>query len=128
MEQHPERITEGVVRSDGRTTPFNAGDAMAAVVEMYALPIPSSFKARLGKAAKELLEDGFSPAVVVSAMLSALRLARPHLVQSLAVEIQAASHGQLGNFLEYRTWLQRLNKESNPELRSIYDTLKEGFK
>lgn len=128
MEKHPEKIAAtGVVRADGSVTPFNAGDAMAAVIEMYALPIPRSFKARLGKEAKLLLEDGFDPNIVCASMLWALKLGRPHLVPSLAVEIQAADHGLLGTFSEYRSHLRRLDYERKPELSSIRKALEEAF-
>ncbi len=128
MEKHPEVITNGVVRASGEVTPFNAGDAIAAVVDMYGLPIPREFKARLGKAAKELLEDGFEPNLVCAAMLWAVKLARPHLVPSLALEMQSAQHGVLGTFPEYQSYLRRMNHDQKPELASIRNALREAFK
>ena len=129
MEQHPEKIAAtGVVRADGSVTPFNAGDATAAVVDMYGLPIPREIKARIGKAAKELLEDGFEPNTVCAAMLWAVKLARPHLVSSLALEMQSAQHGVLGTFPEYQSYLRKMNHEQKPELTSIRNALKEAFK
>lgn len=130
MEKHPERkISEtGVMRADGSVTPFNAGDAVAAVVDMYGLPIPREFKARIGKAAKELLEDGFDPNIVCAAMLWAIKLARPHLVPNLALEMQSAQHGVLGTFPEYQGYLQALNRERKPELTAIRDALKGAFR
>lgn len=129
MEKHPEKIAvTGVERADGSVTPFNAGDAVAAVVDMYGLPIPREFRARIGKAAKELLEDGFEPNIVCAAMLWAIKLARPHLVANFALEMQSAQHGVLGTFPEYQGYLQRLNRESTPELSSIRNALKEAFR
>lgn len=128
MEKHPEKIAvTGVTRADGTVTPFNAGDALAAVIDMYGLPIPREIKARIGKAAKELLEDGFEPNVVCAAMLWAVKLARPHLVPSLALEMQSAQHGVLGTFPEYQSYLRRLNHEQNPALTSIREALKGAF-
>ena len=50
MEKHPQKIAAtGVVRADGSFTPFNAGDAVAAVSDMYGLPMLPSWKARLGE-------------------------------------------------------------------------------
>lgn len=128
MEQHPEIITNGVQRASGEVTPFNAGDALAAVIDMYGLPIPREIKARIGKHAKELLEDGFEPNLVCAAMLWAVKLARPHLVPSLALEMQSASHGVLGTFPEYQGYLRNLNHERKPELASIRNALKEAFR
>lgn len=129
MEKHPEKSTKtGVTRADGSITPFNAGDAVAAVVDMYGLPIPRSFKARIGKSAKELLEDGFEPNVVCAAMLWAIKLARPHLVENLALEMQSAQHGVLGTFPEYQGYLQRLNRQQDPGMESIRTALKGAFR
>ncbi len=127
MEQHPEVITNGVQRASGEVTAFNAGDALAAVIDMYGLPIPREFKARLGKAAKELLEDGFEPNLVCAAMLWAVKLARPHLVPSLALEMQSAQHGVLGTFPEYQGYLRKMNHDQKPELANIRNALKEAF-
>lgn len=128
MEKHPEKIAAtGVVRADGSMTPFNAGDAMAAVCDMYGLPIPREVKARIGKSAKELLEDGFDPNTVCAAMLWAVKLARPHLVPSLALEMQSAQHGVLGTFPEYQGYLRNLNYERRPELATIRNALQEAF-
>jgi len=128
MEQHPEKIAAtGVVRQNGSVTPFNAGDAIAAVVDMYGMPIPRSLKARMGKDAKELLEDGFDPNTVCAAMLWAVKLARPHLVPSLALEMQSAQHGVLGTFPEYQGYLRQLNRQQKPELSSIRTALEEAF-
>ena len=127
MEQHPAIAANGVQRASGEVTPFNAGDAIAAVVDMYGLPIPREIKARLGKAAKELLEDGFEPNLVCAAMLWAVKLARPHLVPSLALEMQSAQHGVLGTFPEYQSYLRKMNHDQKPELASIRDALRKAF-
>lgn len=129
MERHPEKISStGVVRADGSVTPFNAGDAVAAVAELYGRPIPRSFRARIGKDAKELLEDGFDPNIVCAAMLAALKLARPNLVPSIALEMHSAAEGDLLTFDQYRSDLRRLNSERNPALRRIHQALEEAFR
>jgi hypothetical protein len=124
METHPERIPNGVQRRDGGVTPFGAGDAMAAVCDMHPGPIPSSIRARLGKAAKELLGDGFPPQVVCAAMLTAVRMSRPGLVQTFALELSNASMGISPNWREYRDGLHRLSRSTDPELSSIYSVLR----
>lgn len=128
MEQHPEVIGNGVERANGSVTPFNAGDAVKATCDMYGLPIPESYRARLGKSAKDLLGSGFDPNVVVAAMLTAVQMARPHLVESFAVEFQNAAAGRAMGWSEYRERVREIEARHNPELQRIYDTLKEAFK
>ncbi len=110
MEQHPEKLSQGVVRRSGEVTPFNAGDAVAAVVDAYGGPIPRSGKPRLGKAAKELLEDGFAPPIVCAAMLRALYRARFDLVDQFALELQNASKGQHLSYAEDRSRIEAMNR------------------
>ena len=114
MERHPERLSEGVVRRDGTVTPFNAGDALAAVLDMYAQPVPRQHVARLGKAAKELLEDGFDPQTVCRAMLLALLRARVDLTATIALEIQNATGGRHLSWLTYQSELAVYNREGRP--------------
>jgi hypothetical protein len=128
MEKHPEKIAAtGVVRADGSVTPFNAGDAVAAVVEMYALPMLPSWKARLGKDAKILLDAGFAPNAVVLAMLTAVQMGRPHMVQPFAVDFQNEMEGMGMDWSDYRRRLQGVGRASNPTQRKIFDALKEAF-
>jgi hypothetical protein len=128
MEVHPEKISsDGVVRRSGEVTPFNAGDAIAAVCEMYGNPIPSQWRARLGKQAKELLDDGFKPNLVVAAMLTAVRMARPHLVTSFVMEMQNAQTGQTIDWTEYRRRLHALRTTVDPSRQRILDALRKEF-
>ena len=128
MEKHPEVIQNGVTRASGEVTPFNAGDAIAAVVDMYGLPMLPAWKARIGKDAKELLESGFSPNVVVVAMLTAVQMARPHLVQSFAVEFQNEAAGVAVDWSGYRRRLHEVRTANSPGLQRVYDALEEAFK
>ncbi len=127
MEQHPEVIANGVQRASGEVTPFNAGDAIAAVADMYPGPIPSSWRARMGKSAKQLLDDGFDPPTVCAALFVAVRRARPDLAESFAVEIQQARTGVLWNWAEYRAFLAGMARQANPELDTIHQALEEYF-
>lgn len=112
MEQHPEVITEqGIVRKSGEVTPFNAGDAMARVMEVYNDPIPRRDRPRLGKAAKELLEDGFAPDVVCLALLRALYRSRIDLCERFAMEVQNAAKGNHLSYAEDRTRLEALSRQ-----------------
>lgn len=104
-----------IVRAGGEETPFNAGDAVAAAIEVYGMPIPGQIKARLGKGAKELLKDGFEPETVVAAVVAAIRMARPHLVASFGLEIQTAKAGVAVDWGEYRNAIRRLNAENKPQ-------------
>jgi len=114
MEQHPEVIKDGVARKDGTTTPFNAGDALAAVLDMYAQPVPRQHVARLGKAAKELLEDGFDPQTTCQAMLLALLRARVDLTTTIALEIQNAHGGRHLSWTAYQNELAVYNRQGKP--------------
>ena len=128
MEQHPEKIAAmGVVRQNGSVTPFNAGDALAAVVELYGLPMLPAWKARIGKDAKELLEADFAPNVVVVAMLTAVQMGRPHLVQNFAVEFQNSAAGVAVDWAGYRRRLHEVGRANDPGRQRIFNALQEAF-
>lgn len=127
MEKHPEKLSEGVVRRDGSVTPFNAADAVAVVCDNYPAPIPRQFKARMGKAAKELLEDGFDPQTICEAMFAALRRARVDLIPTMALEIQLAKGGQYMSWRRYQSELESANRQNGPET-VIKQALREAFK
>lgn len=128
MERHPEKIAiTGVTRADGSVTPFNAHDAIAAVVDMYGLPMLPAWKARIGKDAKELLDAGFAPNVVVVAMLTAVQMARPHMVQAFAVEFMNEAEGVAVDWTGYRRRLHEVGRANNPSRQRIFDALQEAF-
>lgn len=106
---HPERIEGGVARKDGTVTPFNAGDAVAATADTLALhgvKIPPTLRARLGKAAKTCLEDGFPPDQVVAAMVVAVQRGRVGLVEEILLDLQTAKAGQYHTYREYERVLR----------------------
>lgn len=89
MEQEPLFPSTDVVRRDGTVTPFNAGDAVAAVMDLCRLDdirVPPRLRARLGRTAKECLEDGYKPEEVVTAMVQALRRGRVDLTEQMLLE------------------------------------------
>lgn len=96
MERHPEKLNEGVIRKNGEATPWNAGDAVAATVDVckaMGIPVAPSIKARLGKAAKGLLGAGFDPRTVVAAMVTAIQTGWHGSAESIAQEMVVASAG-----------------------------------
>lgn len=110
---HPDRLPAGgIVRKSGAMTPFNAADAVAATVDLCRerqIMLPTTFRARLGKAAKACLEGGASPEMTVAALFVAVRRARPDLVENILVEMQAAAQGE---WLGYREFQQILRSSS----------------
>jgi hypothetical protein len=109
MDNHPERIRQGVTRADGSTTPFNAGDAIAAVSDLCSaqgVRVPPTLRARLGKSAKVCLADGFDPEIVVAALFLAARRGRVSLVEEILLDLQWAKSGQHLGPIEYRKALQ----------------------
>lgn len=114
MENAPnERVM--IVRASGEATALNAGDVMAVVMERRGRPVPSQYKARLGKGVKELLDDGFAPQILVEACLVAIRMARPHLLASYALEIQEAAAGELLTWEDYRAGVRRMHEAHRPK-------------
>jgi hypothetical protein len=109
MEQHPERIDEGIVRKDGSVTPWNAADVVGAVVDQFRLagmPIPARYKAQIGKAAKGLLADGFDAKTLVLASAIAVRRAEPHNLHHIAMDLVLARGGMRMTRREYEQALQ----------------------
>lgn len=134
MDEHPEKLSEGLVRrkrsshqqSDDQlslvpgeppsyVTPFNAGDAMAKVMEEYGEPVPRRIRPRLARAAKELLEDGFSPQVTCVALMRCLYRARVDLAEQHAMEIQNAMRGNHLSYAEDRSRLEAANRRQRWE-------------
>lgn len=129
MEKHPEKIAAtGVTRADGSVTPFNAGDAIAAIVDMYGLPMLPAWKARIGKDAKDLLDAGFPPNIVVLAGLTAVQMARPGMVQNFAVEFLNEVEGMGMDWTAYRRRLHGVGRASDPARQRIFNALEEAFK
>lgn len=69
---------------------------MAAVVDIFALQdirIPSALRARLGKSAKALLADGFTPEQVVTGLAQSVKRGRVDLTENLIMERQLREKG-----------------------------------
>jgi hypothetical protein len=126
MEQHPERISQGLTRSDGSITPFNAGDAVAAIVDtlrLHGVKLPPAWRGILGRQTKALLDDDYPPEEVVAAGVIAIRRGAPQLIQFIAGDMSLVRAGIRLDRRQYefelkaeveaqRTsdWRQRLNE------------------
>lgn len=128
MEQHPDVIQNGIVRKSGQVTPFNAGDAVGAAVDVCAdmgFPVAPSVKARIGKGAKGLIDAGFDPQVVTSAMVVAIRTGWFGSVETIAQEMVVAGSGSRIGRAEYQQVLAvtaaRISKADSP----VWQTMRE---
>lgn len=128
MERHPEKLSEGIVRrkrseqlslvpddENPYITPFNAGDAMARVMQEYGDPVPRRLRARLARAAKELLEDGYSETITCVALMRCLYRARVDLAEQYALELQNAAGGRHVSYAEDRTRIEAFNRQQRWE-------------
>ena len=109
MERHPGIIEGGVVRQDGSTTPANAGDVLAVVVEKFrevGVPLASRHKGIIGKQTKELLSDGFDAETLVLACVTALRRGEPQNLHFIANDLVMARAGKRLTRLQYEKALQ----------------------
>lgn len=107
MERHPDVISkQGIVRADGSITPANAGDALGHIIDWFrdhGMPITRQSKGMIAQQAKQLLEDGFDYAIVVSAGILAVRRCAPHQMHYIASDLAAATAGQwISTREEYR--------------------------
>lgn len=128
MEQHPDVIPAEIVRKSGEVTPFNAGDAIAATVDVcrdMGIPVAPQVKARLGKGSKGLLEAGFPPNVVVSACVVAIRTGWFGSVETIAQEMVVAIQGGRIGRSEYQREIAatstRISKADSP----VWQTMRE---
>ena len=128
MEQHPEVIQQGIERASGERTPFNAGDAVGAAVDVctdLGFPVAPSVKARIGKGAKALIGAGFDPQIVTSAMVIAIRTGWFGSVETIAQEMVVAQAGSRIGRSEYQQVLAatstRISKAESP----VWQTMRE---
>lgn len=101
---------------------ISAQDIVRAVVDTMALhQVPVTGRARgiIGKQAKELLADGFSPATILAAATIALRRAEPHVTHFIAQDIALAQAGQLLSRSQYKRELEDATSRLNPALERI---------
>lgn len=109
MERHPGIINGGVIRKDGSTTPANAGDVLAIVVERFAeanIILLSRFKAIAGKLVKEALADGVDAETLVVATGIAFKRCEPQNVLWIAQDLMMGRGGMKMSRREYEKALQ----------------------
>jgi hypothetical protein len=127
VERLPEHRNEGIVRKDGRVTPFNAGDAVAALIDIFkneGLIVVPEVRARFGKAAKALLEVEVSPEIVVAAMVAAMRTRMFGSVETIAQELMLASAGGMVGREEYRQALATTNATMRSSDSVVWQTMR----
>lgn len=128
MEKHPERLSEGVVRGGGEITPWNAGDAVGAAVDVCRelnIPLAPSIKARLGRGAKALLSAGFEPQIVVAAMVAAVQTGWFGSVETIAQELVVAQSGNRRSPEEYRRALAETSRLLARSESQVWQTLRD---
>jgi hypothetical protein len=128
MEQHPETIPKEIVRKSGEVTLFNAGDAIAATVDLcreMGIPVAPQVKARLGKGAKALLEADFSPRIVVASCVHAIRTGWFGSVETIAQEMVVALSGSRVGRAEHQQVLAALSHEMDRRDSPIWQTMRE---
>jgi hypothetical protein len=131
MENHPEKLSEGVMRRNGETTPWNAGDAVAATVDfcrIRGIPLAPSIRARLGKAAKALLESDFPPQVVVASCVVAIRTGWFGSVESIAQEMVVAQAGERWTRQSYQRAMHETSREMERSESGVGKALREQSK
>lgn len=128
MERHPDVIPNGIVRKSGEVTPFNAGDAIAATVELcreIGIPVAPQVKARLGKASKGLVDAGFPPTVVVSACVVAIKTGWFGSVESIAQEMVVAQAGERMARSEYQRALAETHHQVSRSESPVWQMMRE---
>ena len=124
MEQHPDKLSQGIVRAGGQPTPFNAGDAVGMTVDTcreLGFPIAPQVRARIGKAAKALLESEFTPDVVVAACVQAVRNGWFGSVETIAQEMVVAMSGAGTSRAEYRIVLAEVSQRMKTEQSRVWE-------
>lgn len=109
MEKYPEKLDDGIVRKSGEITPYNAGDVVAAVVEIFAeqgIPLSGRFRGMLGRAAKDLLESGFDYFTVVTASVMAVKRGAPQNTIFIAQDLVMMRAGVKMTRREYERALE----------------------
>ncbi len=104
MEKYPERLSEGLVRKNGELTPYNAGDVVATVVEIFAeqdIPLAGRFRGMIGRHAKDLLDSGFDFSTVVVAAVMACKRGVPQHLTFIAQDLVMARAGARMTRKEY---------------------------
>ena len=104
MEEHPEILNDGIVRKSGELTPYNAGDVIATIVEIFreqGIPLAGRFRGMMGRHAKDLLESGFDYSTVVVAGVMACKRGVPQHMTFIAQDLVMARAGAKMSRREY---------------------------
>src|SRR5262249_34334600 len=128
MEKHPEVLSEGVQRMSGAVTPFNAGDAVAATVDVrreLGIPVAPQIKARLGRGSKALIESGFPPNIVDAACVTAIRTGWVGSVETIAQEMAVATAGGRMARSEYQAVLAETSHKIEKNQSRVWQTMRE---
>ena len=128
MEKHPARVEDGIVRKSGEITPFNAGDAVAATVDVcreMGIPVAPSIKARLGKGAKALLDADFGPDVVVASCVHAIKTGWFGSVESIAQEMVVALSGERVGRDEHKRILAELSHQMDQRESRVWQIMRD---
>lgn len=100
-------VLEGVdtvVRKSGATTPANAGDVIATVIDIFSelgIPLSGRYRGMLGRHSKDLLESGFDFQTVVVAAVMACKRGVPQHLTFIAQDLVMARAGQRMTRKEY---------------------------
>lgn len=109
MEKHPGIIEGGVIRKDGSTTPANAGDVLAIVLERFTeagILILPRFRAIAGKLTKECLDAGVPPELLVRAVAISFKRAEPQNLHFIVQDLILAQAGTRMTRRDYERALQ----------------------
>jgi len=127
MEKHPDKLFE-MERAAGPPSQFNAGDCVAATVDTcreLGFPIAPQVRARVGAAAKGLLESEFPPDVVVMACVQAVRNCWFGSVETIAQEMVVAASGAKTSRAEYAMVLGEVSQRMKTSNSRVWQVLRE---
>jgi hypothetical protein len=117
-----------VQRRSGEITSFNAGDAVAAVIDIFreqGVPLAPSIRARLGKGAKALLEAEFQPSLVVAACVVAIRTGWFGSVETIAQEMAVAQAGSTISRSEFQAALAETTHKIETSESRVWQLMRE---
>lgn len=123
MENHPDKLFE-MERVSGPATRFNAGDAVGYTVDTcreLGFPIAPQIRARIGAAAKALLESEFPPDIVVAACVQAVRNCWFGSVETIAQEMVVAASGAKTTRAEYAMVLAEVSQRMKTEGSRVWE-------
>lgn len=107
-------------RKTGPPTPINAHDILAALVDtmrLHGIPVASRYKGMIAKQAKELLDDGFTADVILTAAVLSVRRGTPHELHHITQDIAVAQAGQHLSRRDYQHQLAAATRLLDPAER-----------